>query len=146
MKARTLFLLFLFAGGDGLAAKPRLEPGFWHLKTVITNNGVPEPVDEEKLCVTPEELADLDVYFAMSSEGIPGKCTSSRVPTGAENTLGFRMRCAGPGFTTDMRATITIESPRSYRLDGRADARQGGKPIVAITKAQARLLGPCPQS
>jgi hypothetical protein len=146
MKARAVFFLFLFAAGGVLAATPRLEPGLWHLKTVITNNGVAEPVEEEKLCVTPEELADLDVYFAISSEGLPGKCTSSRVPTTAGNTMGFRLRCAGPGFTTDLRATVTIESPRSYRLDGRADARQGGKPIVAITRAQARRLGPCPES
>ena len=146
MKTTVLLCVFLVVAGSAGAATHRLEAGLWRLKTVITNNGVPDPIVDEKLCVTAEELEDLDVYFALAPEGVPGKCTSSRVPDNGENVMKFRMRCAGPGFTTDLRATVTITSPRTYRVDARADARENGKPVVAITRAEAQRIGPCPKS
>jgi hypothetical protein len=146
MKTAAAVFAFLVAAGSAGAATHRLEAGLWRLKTVITNNGVPDPIVDEKLCVSAEELEDLDVYFALAPEGVPGKCTSARVPADGENVMKFRMRCAGPGFTTDLRATVTITSPRNYRVDARADARDHGKPVVAITKAEAQRIGPCPKS
>jgi hypothetical protein len=146
MKKTAAFFALLVAAGSAVGAPHRLEGGLWRLKTVITNNGVPDPVVDEKLCVTAEEVQDLDSYFALVPDGVPGKCTSGRVPADGENVMKFRMRCAGPGFTTDLRATVTITSPRTYRVDARADARENGKPVVAITKAEAQRIGPCPKS
>ena len=145
MKAPLFLLVLAAASATASAAPPSVEPGLWRIRTVITNNGVPEPTVDEKLCVSANEVRDLDAYFSLEPAGIPGKCTSSRVPAPADK-MGFRMVCSAPDMSVDLRATITFESPRSYRVDARSDAKENGKSVVAITRAEARRVGPCPKS
>ena len=143
MKAAYV-LLILAVGGTAAAATPRVEPGLWLIRTVITNDGVAEPVEEERVCATADEVRDLERYFMPSPGNIPGRCTSSR-ERGKPDELAFRMRCSAKDMSVDMRATITFPSADHYLLDARSDAKQRGKAVVAITKAEARRIGPCPQ-
>lgn len=130
------------AAASAAGAPPRVEPGLWHIRTAITNNGVPEPVIEEDVCATPEDVKDLANYFALSP-GDSGLCTSTQEPA-KPGALAFRLRCKGKDLSVDLRVTVTFPSPVRYLVDARSDARQHGKSVVAITKAEARRIGPCP--
>jgi hypothetical protein len=144
MKAAIVVLLASFATA-AVAATPRVEPGLWRIKTLITNNGVPEPVIDEEVCATAEEVKDLSTYFALAPpEGLPARCASSQEPAKAAGTLAFRMRCKGKDVSIDLRATVSFPSHQRYLVEARSDARDHGKAVVAITKAEARHVGPCP--
>lgn len=142
LKAVLAVLVTSFAAA-AIAAPPRVAPGLWHIRTLITNNGVPEPVLEEDVCATAEEVKDLATYFALSQGNIPGRCTSSREPS-RPDALALRLRCSGKDLSVDMRATVTFPSHERYLVEARSDAKQRGKAVVAITKAEARRIGPCP--
>jgi hypothetical protein len=143
MKAAFGVLILAFAS-TAAAAPPRVEPGLWLIRTVVTNDGVTEPAEEEKVCATADEVRDLERYFMPTPGNLPGRCTASR-ERAKPDALAFRMRCSAKDLSVDMRATITFPSAERYLLDARSDARQRGKASVAFTKAEARRIGPCPQ-
>lgn len=141
---KAVLVVFLTAFAATAVAEPRVAPGLWRIRTVITNNGVPEPVIEEDVCATKEEVADLSTYFALAPpDGLAARCTSSQEPAKAA-TLTFRLRCTGKDLSVDLRATVTFPSAERYVVNARSDARERGRAVVAITRAEARRVGPCP--
>jgi len=88
-------------------------------------------------------LKDLGAYFAPDLEGVKAKCTKTQKPTGDATKLAYQMRCTGSGFTLNMDAGVSIESPRHFVADIRMHTKTKKESALVVAKAEARWDGPC---
>jgi hypothetical protein len=144
-------LLRAILAGLGLAAcapawsQVALEPGLWRIKVASTSNGKPEPPQDDKVCLQ-DELKDLAKYFSPELEGVQAECTRTKRPVGGPNELAYRMSCKGNGFTTEMNSTVTIVSPKQFKLYLRMDTRTRKETAKVVADGEATHLGPCPEA
>lgn len=129
--------------GSAWAAQPGLEPGNWKLRVTSTVNGKPEPEQNTEDCLRADQLKDLGAYFAPDLEGVKAKCTKTQKPTGDATKLAYGMRCAGSGFTLQMDAGVSIESPRHFVADIRMHTKTKKESALVVAKAEARWDGAC---
>ena len=140
---RTLALAAALAAGSAWAAETGLEPGNWKLKVASTVNGKPEPEQNTQDCLHADQLKDLGAYFAPDLEGVKAKCTKTQKPTGDASKLAYRMRCTGSGFTLEMDAGVSIESPRHFVADIRMHTKTRKESALVVAKAEGRWDGAC---
>ncbi len=131
-----------FAACTAWAATPELEPGNWKLHVVSTTNGKPEPVQNTEECLV-DELKDLGAYFAPDLEGVKAKCKKTRLPSSDPKKLIYRTQCTGSGFTTDITATVTIESSRHFTASLRMHTKTKTESALVVADADARWAGAC---
>ena len=138
-----LALICLLVAGNAWGAQPGLEPGNWKLKVTSSVNGKPEPEQNTEDCLRAAQLKDLGAYFAPDLEGVKAKCTKTQKPTGDATKLAYQMRCTGSGFTLNMDAGVSIESPRHFVADIRMHTKTKKESALVVAKAEARWDGPC---
>lgn len=138
-----LVLTTVLAMGHAWGAQTGLEPGDWKLKVTSTVNGKPEPEQNTEDCLRAAQLKDLGAYFAPDLEGVKAKCTKTQKPTGDATKLAYQMRCAGSGFTLNMDAGVSIESPRHFIADIRMHTKTKKESALVVAKAEARWEGAC---
>ena len=138
-----LALTCLLVAGNAWGAQPGLEPGNWKLKVTSSVNGKPEPEQNTEDCLRAAQLKDLGAYFAPDLEGVKAKCTKTQKPTGDATKLAYQMRCTGSGFTLNMDAGVSIESPRHFVADIRMHTKTKKESALVVAKAEARWDGPC---
>ena len=138
-----LALTCLLVAGNALGAQPGLEPGNWKLKVTSSVNGKPEPEQNTEDCLRAAQLKDLGAYFAPDLEGVKAKCAKTQKPTGDATKLAYQMRCTGSGFTLNMDAGVSIESPRHFVADIRMHTKTKKESALVVAKAEARWDGPC---
>jgi uncharacterized protein DUF3617 len=138
-----LALICLLVAGNAWGAQPGLEPGNWKLKVTSSVNGQPEPEQNTEDCLRAAQLKDLGAYFAPDLEGVKAKCTKTQKPTGDATKLAYQMRCTGSGFTLNMDAGVSIESPRHFVADIRMHTKTKKESALVVAKAEARWDGPC---
>ena len=141
MRIALLAFAALFAGA-AWAAQPELEPGNWKLIVNSTTNGKPEPVQNTEECLG-DELKDLGSYFAPDLEGVKAKCKKARLPSSDPRKLVYRTQCTGSGFTTDMTATVTIESSRHFSATMRMNTKTRTESALVVADAEGRWAGVC---
>src|SRR5688500_11288320 len=105
--------------------QPKLEPGNWALETRQTVNGKEQPVEKQDLCLD-KELQDLAAYFTPALEGVKAECKTTKQPAKGD-TMAHRMSCKGQGFTTDIRASVTLVDPRRFTVEMRIETRNRGQ-------------------
>ena len=138
-----LALASMLIVGNAWGAQPGLEPGNWKLKVTSTVNGKPEPEQNTQDCLRADQLKDLGAYFAPDLEGMKAKCTKTQKPTGDPTKLAYQMRCTGSGFTLQMEAGVSIESPRHFVADIRMNTKTKKDSALVVAKAEARWDGAC---
>jgi hypothetical protein len=138
-----LALAGLFVAGNAWGAQPGLEPGNWKLKVTSTVNGKAEPEQNTEDCLRADQLKDLGAYFAPDLAGVKAKCTKTQKPTGDATKLAYGMRCTGSGFTLQMDAGVSIESPRHFVADIRMHTKTKKESALVVAKAEARRVGAC---
>jgi uncharacterized protein DUF3617 len=142
--SHILFVLAaVVAGGNAWGAQAGLEPGNWKLKVASTVNGKPEPEQKTQDCLRADQLKDLGAYFAPDLEGVKAKCTKAQQPTGDATKLAYKMRCTGSGFTMEMDAGVSIESPRHFVADIRMHTKTRKESALVVAKAEGRWDGAC---
>jgi uncharacterized protein DUF3617 len=139
----TIALVAILAASSAWGAQAGLEPGNWKLKVASTVNGKPEPEQSTQDCLRADQLKDLGTYFAPDLEGVKAKCTKTQRPTGDATKLAYKMRCTGSGFTLEMDADVSIESPRHFVADIRMNTRTKKESALVVAKAEARWDGAC---
>ena len=138
-----LALAAALAMGGAWGAETGLEPGKWKLKVASSVNGKPEPEQHTQDCLRAGQLRDLGAYFAPDLEGAKAKCAKTRKPTGDATKLAYRMRCTGNGFTLEMDAGVSIESPRHFVADIRMHTKTRKESAIVVAKAEGRWEGAC---
>jgi hypothetical protein len=122
-------------------AQREMVPGNWNITTHVTTNGKVEPVQVQDECLK-DELKDLAAYFAPNLEGAQAKC--DRVPQKAPaNSIAYKMRCIGMGFTLDSESEVTILGPRRFTANLKMDTKTAKEHAVVIAKAEGNHTGPC---
>ncbi|HUP97251.1 MAG TPA: DUF3617 family protein [Usitatibacter sp.] len=124
-------------------AQITLEPGLWHLTTNSTTNGKPEPTQEQDECLTPNELSDLNKYFAPELEGVTAKCQRAQRPT-KDKSIAHHMKCQGKGFTIDMESAVKIDGPRRFTANLTMDTKTPKERALVKADILAERNGPCP--
>jgi hypothetical protein len=138
-----LALAAALVAGNGWAAQAGLEPGNWKLKVESSVNGKPEPEQNTQDCLRADQLKDLGAYFAPDLEGVKAKCTKTQQPTGDASKLAYKMRCTGSGFTLEMDAGVSIESPRHFIADIKMHTKTRKESALVVAKAEGRWDGAC---
>jgi hypothetical protein len=128
-----LALAAALVAGNGWAAQAGLEPGNWKLKVESSVNGKPEPEQNTQDCLRADQLKDLGAYFAPDLEGVKAKCTKTQQPTGD----------TGCGFTLEMDAGVSIESPRHFIADIKMHTKTRKESALVVAKAEGRWDGAC---
>jgi len=122
-------------------AQRDMEPGNWHITTNVTTNGKAEPMQVQDECLR-DELKDLAAYFSPSLEGVQAKC--SRTPQKAPaDSIAYKMRCTGQGFTMDAESEVKILGPKRFTANMKMDTKATNERAVVIAKAEGNHTGPC---
>jgi hypothetical protein len=143
LSGSLLALVVALVAGNAWGAQVGLEPGNWKLKVASTINGKPEPEQNTQDCLRADQLKDLGTYFAPDLAGVNAKCTKTQRPTGDATKLAYKMRCTGSGFTLEMDAGVSIESPRHFVADIRMHTKTRKESALVVAKAEGRREGAC---
>jgi outer membrane protein OmpA-like peptidoglycan-associated protein len=125
------------------SADVTLEPGNWRVQVTSSTNGNPDPAQDAEQCIHPDEVSNLDNYFAPILEDAKADCRRSREPSTNPRILNYEMHCVGAGFTQDMVASVTIDSPRQFRMTIRMQTRTPSESALVLAQSEANWLGAC---
>ena len=125
-----------------VAADPRLDAGNWRLRVTSVTNGTADADQDAQVCLG-DELKDLTHYFMPVLEGVPAKCTTTRMLTVDKRIIRARLRCSGNKFTYEAETRVVIEGPQRFTLSLNSLAKTPTETGRVSMSGQGDFVGPC---
>ena len=147
--ARHASLLHLFCAGAvatfivaGPAHAEGIQAGSWKVVTRAEVNGVNGPDQETMRCLTPEDVANLDVTFSPNSRTTNSTCEEAEHEVKSAR-LKWRLKCTGQ-LDMDVAGEFIFDAPDHYTAIITTQASMMGKQIQhSRASIVAQRVGAC---
>jgi hypothetical protein len=125
------------ACADGLRA------GLWKTLQSPEINGVAGPIQENRRCLTPEAVADLDKTFSPLSRTTNSTCERIEHEVSPQR-LKWRLQCTGQ-IDMDVAGEFAFDSPEHYSATITARSSMQGRLMQEVrTSIEGERIGECP--